>query len=1327
MEYTFVLEKPIEKRLSLSVKQGVESDMKRSTLKNLISVAVCLLFLLHPTFAEGKIQYNNVRFKQLSITEGLSHNTVNAISQDSKGFMWFGTRNGLCRYDGYNITRYFHEEGDSTTISHDFITKLYNDPCRNVLWISTEQGICKYNPQNEQFTRYHIEGNNKNSVLFLNTSDSRLLTGCSNGIYQYDNEKNSFTPFILNEGKGENIRGLVEDSNNVLWINSNKGVKRYNLKKEQFEPLPLNIRPFLETCIQLVMLPGNQLLFNTPQEVFVYNINNDSLYPLAAIKDIRQFRCATTDTMNNIWLGTENGIFIYDQTFRLVTHYQQSESDLSNLNDSPIYSLFEDYNHNMWVGTYFGGVNYFIYASDQFRIYPYGNSPNHLSGKAVRQIINTPDNGLYIATEDGGLNYLNSNREITRSERLHERMNIKARNIHSLLIDSKQNLWIGLFLRGMNYYMPKENKTLSFNDGMGKNSSGFCIIEDETGKIWYGGPSGLFTLKKQNGSFQLKKVSALPVFCMLNLNDSIIWTGNRQNGIYQINKRTEEQTPLPQFSSSKLYMTYLYMDSQGNIWAGTNNDGLFVLNKKGEKLKSYSKKELGSNAIKGIIEDDQNTIWIGTDNGLCNIQPKSGLISRYTIADGLPTNQFNYSSVCKKPDGELFFGTINGMISFYPEQVRPVEPHFNIALTGVWSNNDVVSSSNPDALLPASISESDVMTLTHEQAQSIRIEYSGLNYQYKDKTQYAMKLEGIDKEWQFVGNQHQVRFSNLPTGDYTLKIKASNDGVNWDEKGQKELTIHVLPPWWLSIWAYLTYVCMVLCIIYLAYKYTKARLILLMRLKTEHEQRVNMEKMNQSKINFFTYVSHDLKTPLTLILSPLQRLIKQKQIDNNDREKLEVIYRNANRMHYLIDELLTFSKIEMQQMEINVRKGNIMHFLEEISHIFDIVSKEKEIDFIVSLEETDEEVWFSPSKLERIMYNLLSNAFKYTQPGDYVKLSAKLLKKDSENFIEISVKDSGRGIKVESEVGKGSEFIVSLNVSESAYSSSEKSLESITSEEIQKYNLRMKETIELIPDQLISTEQDNTDVKESILIVEDNKEMNDYLAEIFSKDYQVFRAYNGAEACKLLKKQLPDLIVSDVMMPVMDGLELTAYVKQDLNSSHIPVILLTAKTDELDHTQGYLKGADAYITKPFNAQNLELLVQNMRTNRKQNIEYFKRIEKLNITQITNNPRDEVFMKELVDLIMANIKDEEFGVTEIITHMKVSRSLLHTKLKSLTGCSITQFMRTIKMKEAKIHLQNGMNVSEASYAVGMSDPNYFTKCFKKEFNITPTEFIKQLNL
>ncbi len=854
---------------------------------------------------------------------------------------------------------------------------------------------------------------------------------------------------------------------------------------------------------------------------------------------------------------------------------------------------------------------------------------------------------------------------------------------------------------------------------------------------------------------------------MLNLNDSILWTGNRLSGVHQIDKRTGKETPLSSSSADKLHVTYLYMDSQENIRMGTNNDGLFVLNKKGEKIKRYSKKELGSNAIKGIIEDDQNTIWVGTDNGLCHIQPKSGQINIYTIADGLPTNQFNYSSVCKTPDRELFFGTINGMISFYPDQVHPVEPHFNIVLTEIWSNNNFLSPGNPDAWLPASISESDAIVLTHNQAQSIRIEYSGLNYQYKDRTQYAMILEGIDKEWQLVGNQHQVRFSNLPSGNYLLKIKASNDGLNWDEKGQKTLAIRVLSPWWLSPWAYLVYGVLLLCMSYLAYKYTKARLILVMKLKTEQEQRVNMERMNQSKINFFTYVSHDLKTPLTLILSPLQGLIEQGETDKNYRKKLEVIYQNANRMHYLIDELLTFSKIEMNQMEINVRKGNIMHFLDELSHIFDIVSQDKRIDFIVNLEETDEEAWFSPSKLERIIYNLLSNAFKYTQPDDYVKLSARLIKKGSETFMEISVKDSGRGIpreaqdkifdsyyqvekkdhrkgfglglsltksliqmhkgtiRVESEAGKGAEFIVTLNVSESAYSPSERSPENITSEEIRKYNLHMKETIELIPEQLIATRQEDGPVRELILIVEDNKEINDYLTEIFSKDYDVLRAYDGAEALKVLKKQLPDLIITEGMMPEGDGLELTQHIKQDLNTSHIPVILLTAKTDAADHTQGYLKGADAYITKPFHAKNLELLVQNIQTNRKRNMEYFKRIEKLNITQITNSQREERVMQELVDLIMANIQDEDFGVTEIISEMKVSRSLLHTKLKSLTGCSITQFIRTIRMKEARIHLEAGMNVSEASYAVGMTDPNYFTKCFKKEFNVTPTEFIRQL--
>lgn len=594
---------------------------------------------------------------------------------------------------------------------------------------------------------------------------------------------------------------------------------------------------------------------------------------------------------------------------------------------------------------------------------------------------------------------------------------------------------------------------------------------------------------------------------------------------------------------------------------------------------------------------------------------------------------------------------------------------------------------------------------------------------------------------------------------------AGINGTEWDEKGMATLKINILPPWYLSLWAYLLYAALIILCLYGAYKYTKSRLLLVMQFENEHNQRMYIEKLNRQKTDFFTYISHDLKTPLTLILSPLQKLINKNEISNKDKKDIETIYRNANRMHYLIDEILTYSKIEMNQMHITVRKGNIISFLGEISHIFNIVSKEKGIDFILNLEDHGKEVWFSPSKLERIMYNLLSNAFKYSETGGCVTLTAHLKEENDSTYAIISVKDTGRGIpknmldkifesyyqvekkdhregfglglaltrsliqmhkgsiKVDSEVGVGTEFTVVLNVSDNAYTKDEKVIESISPDEVKKYNQRMQDTLELIPDRLINDEKKND--KDTIMIVEDNKEMNEYICDIFKDKYNVMRAYNGEEAYKMLSKRIPDIIVSDVMMPKVDGLEFTKMVKQNVSTSHIPILLLTAKTDDKDHTEGYKCGAEAYIAKPFNAQNLELLIENIQNNRRRSIERFKQAEEMNVTQVTNNPRDEKFMKELMDLIMKNITQEDFGVTEITTEMHISRSLLHTKLKALTGCSITQFMRTIRMKEARIHLQNGMNVSEASYAVGMSDPNYFTKCFKKEFDITPSEFLKRM--
>lgn len=1330
--------------------------------KTLIAIFTAAIFsCLCNCLPAAEIKYSNIRFKQFSVADGLPHNTINSITQDGNGFLWIGTPNGLCKFDGYTFQYFSHDPDDTSSIFHNFIQKLYSDTSRNRLWISTDRGFGCYDLNTECFRKYEIRGVSRKSISFLNTSSGDLLAGTFEGVYLYDSTSDSFLDYIRIPGSF--VNQIAEDKRNTLWINCDNGIMRYDLESHSFIPLPPALAAFKGNILNMYMTVDERIIFNDGSDFILFDIKSGTLSILHKEIDTKGYRCADCDSEGNIWIGTEFGIFIYDSSNRLIAHFDQTPSDLSNLNDSPVYCIFKDSSDNMWVGTYFGGINYFIAGTDQFQTYPVGNSKHHLSGKAVRQIVNDPDGGLFIATEDGGLNHMDSNKRITRSDIVHNKLGIrKAKNVHSVYFDSDSDMWIGLFLKGLMKFSRQTHTLTDYGTRINYNTSAFCIEESGNGKIWYCGPEGLFMTYK-DGESKVRKIAGGRMFCTLKQNDSTIWIGSRNNGLYSLNTDTDSLTRLSLLSNLELFITYLYKDSKGRVWIGTNNNGLYLSDQTGKITASFQKDKLGTNAIKGIIEDNYGNIWTGTDNGLCRISSEDMSVTRYTDSDGLPIKQFNYASACKRPDGELFFGTINGMVSFYPEQIRNTSPDFKIRVTNIWSNSDRMSPLSEKANLPCTVSEITSLILTHKQARSLRIEYSGLNFRYNNTTRYAMKMDGLDKVWQDVGNQHQVRFSNLNAGKYILRIKASYDGRNWDDAGQLNLPITVRAPWWATVWAFAFYFTIAICIGLYAFRYTKSRLLLRMKLKTEQEKRINIEKLNKQKTDFFSYISHDLKTPLTLILSPLQRLIAQKQITNDDRKKLEVIYTNANRMNYLIDELLTFSKIEMKQMHINVRKGNIMHFLEGISQIFKIISKEKDIEFILCLENTEEEVWFSPSKLERIMYNLLSNAFKYSQAGDYVKLSARLLHENDFTIAEISVKDSGRGIpedmqsrifenyfqvktsdqregfglglsltkslvnmhkgdiKVSSEEGKGSEFTVTLKVSENAYSDQEKSLESITADEIDKYNKRMIDTVELIPDRLRNNPEDSH--REIILIVEDNREMNEYIADIFSSRYDVLRAYNGLEACAIMEKKTPDIIISDVMMPGMDGFEFSRRVKEDVKTCHIPVILLTAKTDEKDHTEGYISGADAYITKPFNSQNLELLVQNIQTGRKRNIEHFKQAEELNITQITNNPRDEMFMKNLVDLIMENLGNETFDVTEITSALHISRSLLHNKIKALSGSSITQFIRTIKMKEAKKFLLSGMNVSETSYAVGISDPNYFTKCFRKEFGITPTEFMK----
>ena len=1327
-------------------------------LKSFLFIAAMMFFA---PYASASINYDNIRFKHITINDGLTNNTVSSIVQGRDGFIWIGTSNGLCNYDGYSIEKFLHDPEDSTSIFHNYIRTLTNDILNNCLWITTDKGFGNYNYTDEKFKEYKIDGKSKGNVYLLITHNGDILVSTVGGIYRYSLSEDTFVDYI--PMKKKSLGHICEDSKNTLWIDCDQKIVRYDLSEDRFLRLPETLADFSKPIRNTHYLTGDKLLFTDYFDCFIYDIQEDKITKLEETEYTKGFRCAMNDQNGNIWIGTEFGIFIYNQKLELIKHLDSSVNDKSNLNDRPVYCIYSDNNDNIWVGTYFGGINCFISDSDKFQIYPSGQSDRHLSGKAAREIKNDSKGGLLIATEDGGLNYLDKEGKVTHSDIVHKVLGIgDAKNVHSVMFDCDNNIWIGLYQKGLVKYNYKEKKSYNLGKALPFNTSGFCL-EESKGRIWYGGQEGLYKVDRENKD-KISLVKKDFIYCSLKINDSTILFGSRYNGLCRLNTKTEKLVLEDLLPKGRPFVTNLYMDTQERLWVGTNNDGLYVFDNSFNQIKQFGREELESDAIKGMIEDKYGNMWIGTDNGLCCVRDSGWSVNRYTVSDGLPTNQFNYCSACRKEDGQLFFGTINGLISFYPENVYDSDNHFDIKLTKLWSGSKRLSPLT-DKGIECNISQAKKIIFTHKEAQSLKIEYSGMNFKYGDNTQYAMILEGLEKEWQYVGNQHQVRFSNLPSGKYTLKIVASSDSRNWDKNGLLSIPIRVKAPWWATTWAFLVYGVIIVLIALYSYKYTKTRLLLQMKLKAEQEKRRNIEKLNHQKTAFFTYVSHDLKTPLTLILSPLQRLTEQENLTNDDKDKLEVIYSNAYRMNYLIDELLTFSKIEMNQMHIHVRKGNIMNFLQGISGIFHMVGKNKDIDFITDLEEEEQDVWFSPSKLERIIYNLLSNAFKYCETGDTVKLTAHFKRNGTgDTMVEINVRDTGRGIPgdmqkkifenyfqvnmndenkgtglglaltrslvnlhkgeitLQSEPGKGSIFTVTLNVSESAYTEEERSADVITDAEMDTYNKEMAEHIEMRKDEL----EDKNTLKEHdcLMIVEDNKEMNDYISDIFQETYEIIQVYNGREACKILEKKLPDVIISDIMMSEMDGLELLKNVKENLQTSHIPVILLTAKTDEGDQTKGYMAGADAYIAKPFNAKNLELLVSNLKKNIRLNIEHFKKAEELNITQITNNPKDEKFMSELMGVIEENISNEDFNVNEITSTMHISRSLLHNKVKALSGCSTTQFIRTIKMKKAKSLLLEGKNVSETSYAIGISDPHYFSKCFKKEFDISPSEFLKE---
>lgn len=1357
--------------------------MLRKTLYVLIIISLLV---------SGFVRGNNVHFSHFSINDGLSYSHITAIRQDIKGYMWIGTRKGLFRYDGYTISQIKTEKDLKHGYNSNYIREI-SVRSNGDVWALFNGEILKYDPAKDLMITIPIINRSLSEVSTYNdpvvklseTKDGRFFLLTSDCLYILNQKGTRFEPYSISNENSlvQPFYEIVSDNQNGLWIVGSKSLYHINLNsnttsqfdiKKYFKDGKISrVKDMLidsENNIWIATFGEGLLMFDTNKDKFEL-LNKKTGYDIAIVRVLYE------DNQKQLWLGGENGIRVLNiQTKKLVKVFKEDYQNVLGINDDALYSIFQDKNLNLWFGTYFGGINILFKEQEQFNYYPAGYRPGNVSGKAVRQIIEDGEL-LWIATEDGGLNKFNKKTQEFKhfKDLSNESKIIRSNNIHALLKDRNNNLWIGTFDDGVNVMNLKSGAVRYINTGNTpelKSDMVFSLLEDADGIIYFGTSNGLTLydpVKNKYFTIDHPVLKNRFIYNMTIDSKNNIWFATRQDGLIFYNKK---KNIIKHFISNSQqgtikdnFITKVYEDSYHNIWVGTNSEGLYFYNVKNDRFQLVL--NTTGISISSVVEDNNKTLWVSTEKGLIKYNLQNKKLFKYTKDDGFYSDNFNANSALKSKEGKLYFGTTDGLISFDPVTIKENNYQPNIVFSKLYIGGEEVTVSSKNSPIKAYLDELPKIILSHEQARSFAIEYAAIFYGHTKSIKYEVFMEGIDKNWNMLNDQRRVNYSKLPSGKYIFKVRAISSNGSWDKAPVRSIIIIVKPPFYLSIWAWIIYLALISTIVYFTFRFLRIRQQEKQLIQLERIERTKIEEINRTKIDFFTNISHELKTPLTLIISPLQRLIIHDLLSDSMKETMDVVLRNAQRMSRIVDELMTFSKIEIGREKLMLRKGNVLEFVSNISNTFKLLAREKNIDFTPVIEDNGEEVWFSITNIEKIIYNLLSNSFKFTSGGGSISIQARLIENsDNKIFLNILVSDTGEGIhkqfldrifenyfqadpnsnirgsgiglaltkrlvnlhkgtiEVDSIVGKGSTFEVMIDVSQSSYSKEELATEIFDKDYFNKYNYITIEKEVVEKSKIFLKEEEEVNIK-TILLVDDNEELLKFLCDIFKDKYRILSAVDGEIALEIANREYPDLIVSDVMMPNMDGYEFCRRIKNDFTTCHIPVILLTAKTGSEDKLEGYEVGADFYVEKPFDARMLEMQVQNIIKTHLNNIELLKNNHHESVSNELLNERDCSFVKKLNDLIHENIDNQFFSISDVTKSLNVSRTLLHVKCKKLIDTSVTDYIREIRMHKAKGLLIAGHNISETAYAVGFSDPGYFSKVFRKQFNISPSDFIKNL--
>ena len=1349
-----------------------------SKLKKIVIYLFFLCLGMHSAFSETPEQ---ITFSYISINEGLSQSTVFSIDQDKKGNMWFATYDGVNKYDGYAFTVYQHNEDDPNSIAND-ISRIVKTDSQGRVWIGTRDGLSRYDEEKDIFQNFFYEKNGKHLQVngIEEISPEQLLISTPEGLIMFDIKESKFRDDSFSTAMHKTIASTLYRQDDQIYIGtSTDGLYTYSITQKTFEKvIPILGTKQIQAILQQsptriwVATEGAGLFLINPKTKEIKNYLHSPSNPKSISSNY--IRSLAMDSQNRLWIGTFNDLNIYHEGTDSFASYSSNPVENGSLSQRSVRSIFMDSQGGMWLGTYFGGLNYYHPIRNRFkniRNIPYKNS---LSDNVVSCIVEDKDKNLWIGTNDGGLNLYNPITQRFTSYTLQEdesARGIGSNNIKAVYVDEKKSLvYIGTHAGGLSILHRNSGQVENFNQRNSQlvNENVYAILPDGEGNLWLGTLSALVRFNPEQRSFTTieKEKDGTPVVSkqittLFRDSHKRLWIGGEEglSVFKQEGLDIQKASILPVSNVTKLFTNCIYEASNGVIWVGTR-EGFYCFNEKDKQIKRYNTTNgLPNNVVYGILEDSFGRLWLSTNRGISCFNPETEKFRNFTESDGLQSNQFNTASYCRTSVGQMYFGGINGITTFRPELLldNPYTPP--VVITKLQLFNKVVRPDDETGILTKNISETKSITLKSWQT-AFSIEFVVSNYISGQHNTFAYKLEGYDKEWYYLTDSRTVSYSNLPQGTYQFLVKAANSDGKWNPI-PTALEIIVLPIWYKTWWALLIFFATFAGFITFVFRFFWMRKSMEAQLEIERRDKEHQEEINQMKMRFFINISHELRTPLTLILTPLQEIIN-KISDRWTRNQLEYIQRNANRLLHLVNQLMDYRRAELGVFELKAKKGNAHQLIQDNFLFYDKLARHKKITYTLHSELEDKEVLFDANYLELIVNNLLSNAFKYTESGQSITVTLKeengwlLLQvsdtgigipinkqgKIFERFYQIESEHVGSGIglslvqrlielhhgriELDSEENKGSTFSVYLPQDLSVYKPSELASNNEQNEEEQVYSTNSKAMYFIDTEKVENESVESGDKKRgTILIVEDNNEIRRYLNNGLADLFNTLEAGNGEEALEKLKDNEVDVIVTDVMMPVMDGIKLCKNVKQNIRTCHIPVIILSAKTDIKDQMEGLQMGADDYIPKPFSLAILTTKIQNMMRTRRRMLDKYAKSLEVEPEKITFNAMDEALLKRAMAIVEKNMDNIEFSTDEFAREMNMSRSNLHLKLKAITGESTIDFIRKIRFNEAAKLLKDGRyTVAEVSTMVGFNTPSYFATSFKKYFGCLPTEYIKK---